>query len=81
LITPLIGAGILRSTRGPKGGISLAKPAHEIKLSEVIYLLEGSIDPAECINNPGLCNRSGWCAPQDIWIDIKKAVNRQREAE
>jgi Rrf2 family cysteine metabolism transcriptional repressor len=42
LITPLIAGGILRTTRGAKGGVSLAKPPREIKLSEVIQLLEGS---------------------------------------
>jgi len=75
LVTPLIAGGILRSTRGPKGGISLAKPPGEIRLSEVIQLLEGSIAPVECVNNPGICTRSGLCAPQDIWSELKKAMN------
>jgi Rrf2 family protein len=74
LITPLIAGGILRSTRGPKGGISLAKPLEEIRLREVLQLLEGSIAPAECINNPKICRRSGLCAPQDIWSDLQRVV-------
>lgn len=75
LVTPLIAGGILWSTRGPKGGISLAKPSEEIRLSEIIQLLEGSISPVECINNPRMCSRSGLCAPQDIWSELKKAMN------
>ena len=47
LITPLITAGILRSIRGAKGGILLAKPPEEIRLSEVIQNLEGPIAPTE----------------------------------
>ena len=43
VISPLIAGGILRSTKGPKGGISLNKKPSEIKLSEVIRLLEGSV--------------------------------------
>ena len=50
LITPLIAGDIVRSTRGPRGGVSLAKPPEEIRLGEVIQLLEGSIAPVECIN-------------------------------
>ena len=75
LITPLIAAGMVLSTRGPRGGVSLAKPPEEIRLSEVIQLLEGSIAPVECINNPGVCSRSELCATRDIWGEMKKAMN------
>jgi Rrf2 family protein len=63
------------STRGPRGGVSLAKPPEEIRLSEVIQLLEGSIAPVECINNPGVCSRSELCVTRDIWGEMKKAMN------
>ena len=74
LITPLIAAGLVRTTRGPRGGISLAKPPGEIKLSEVIQLLEGSIAPVECVDNPSVCQRSEGCATRDVWSQVKKAV-------
>lgn len=75
LVAPLIAGGVLRSTRGAKGGVSLARPPAEIKLSEVVQLLEGSITPVECIDNPAVCNRSGSCATRDIWGEMKKAIN------
>lgn len=80
LVTPLIAGGILWSIRGPKGGISLTRPPEEIRLSEIIQLLEGSISPVECINNPGMCSRSGLCAPQDIWSELKKAMDSVLES-
>ncbi len=75
LITPLIAAGIVRSTRGARGGVLLARPSEEIRLSEIIQLLEGSIAPSECVNNPEVCMRSGFCATRDIWSELKKAIN------
>ncbi len=75
LITPLIAAGIVLSTRGPRGGISLVKPPEQVKLSEVIQLLEGSIAPVECVNNPEICTRSELCVTRDIWGELKKAMN------
>ena len=75
LITPLIAAGMVVSTRGPRGGVSLAKPPEEIRLSEVIQLLEGSIAPVECVNNPGICDHSELCVTRDIWNELKKAMN------
>jgi len=74
IITPLISAGIVRSTRGPRGGVSLAKIPEEIKLSEVIELLEGSIAPTECVDNPSVCNRSEFCVTRDIWGELKEAM-------
>jgi Rrf2 family cysteine metabolism transcriptional repressor len=74
LITPLIAAGLVRTTRGPRGGISLAKAPGEIKLSEVIQLLEGSIAPVECVDNPTICQRADSCATRDVWCQVKKAV-------
>jgi len=75
LITPLIAAGIVLSTRGPRGGVSLAKPPEAVRLSEIIQLLEGSIAPVECVNNPGICVRSKLCVTRDIWSELKKVMN------
>jgi Rrf2 family transcriptional regulator, cysteine metabolism repressor len=75
LVAPLIAGGIIRSTKGPKGGISLARNPEDIKLSEITRLLEGSVAPVECINNPEVCNRSGACATRDIWSQLKEAMD------
>ena len=40
LIAPLVTGGIIRSSRGAKGGIWLVKPPADIRLSDVIPLLE-----------------------------------------
>ena len=80
LIAPLIAGGMVRSTRGAKGGVLLSRPAENIKLSEVIQLLEGSVAPVECINNPGICDRSGSCATRDIWGEMKQAIDEVLES-
>jgi len=75
LVSPLIAGGILRSIRGAKGGVWLAKPPEEIKLSEVIQLVEGSIAPAECVDDPRICSRSTFCATREVWEEVKKAMD------
>ncbi len=75
VVTPLIGGGILRSTRGPRGGVSLAKLPGEIRLDEVIQLLEGSITPVECVSNPKVCERSEFCVTRDVWDELKQAMD------
>ena len=80
LITPLIAAGIIKSTRGARGGILLLKPPAEIKLSEVLQLLEGSIAPVDCVNNPKICPRSDLCVTRDIWGEMEKVMNAVLES-
>jgi len=75
LMAPLLNAGIVRSLRGAKGGVWLARSPAEIKLNQVIELLEGSIAPVECLANPGECSRSGSCAVRDIWGELERAMN------
>jgi len=75
LITPLIRGGILLSTRGARGGVWLTKTPEEIRLNEVIQLVEGSLAPVECVNNPDICNRSASCVTRDVWDEMKRAMN------
>ena len=80
LIAPLIEAGIIRSTRGIGGGVSLDKALEEIRLSEVIGLLEGSIAPVKCIGDPEICDRSEFCAVRDIWSEFKDVMDKYLES-
>ena len=81
IITPLTAAGIIRSTRGARGGIQLIRPPQDIKLSEVLELLEGSTAPVDCINDPNACQRSEVCATRDVWIELKKAIDGVLESK
>lgn len=75
LIRPLMAAGIVKSMRGARGGIWLVKPPHEIRLSEVIGLLEGSTDMVGCLDDPNTCPRTNSCVTRDIWAELKKAMD------
>ncbi len=75
LITPLIAGGLVRSTRGARGGVLLTKTPDKIKLSEVIQLFEGSLAPVDCIDNPGICKRSAFCVTRDVWGELKEVMN------
>ena len=75
VVTPLVAAGLVKSTRGARGGVLLLKPPAEIKLSEVVQVLEGSLAPVDCVNNPALCHRSTFCVTRDIWVEMKEAMS------
>ncbi len=75
IVSPLIAAKLINSTRGPKGGVSLAKPPRKIKLLDIIQVLEGPIAPVDCVENPGICTRAPSCAARDVWSDLARAMH------
>ena len=49
LLTSLRKGGLLTSSRGPRGGYQLARPAATIQLSEVLDCLEGRSEPEQAV--------------------------------
>jgi Rrf2 family transcriptional regulator, cysteine metabolism repressor len=74
LFIPLIAAGLVKSTRGSRGGVALARPAPEIRLREIVEALEGPTFIVDCLTGSGECPRSGACATQDIWEELNEAI-------
>ena len=75
LMSSLKAAGLIRNIRKANRGYILAKPPEEIKLSEVIHALEGSLAPADCVDDSGICNRTDFCVTRDLWKKMKEAIN------
>lgn len=76
LIIPLIAAGFVKSVRGAKGGIKLAKSPEQISLKMIMEVLEGPLVPVDCLRDRTSCPRSGYCATQDIWDEMGKAMEK-----
>ena len=49
-------AGIVKSTRGPRGGFQLDRSAEEISLLEVFEAVEGPLGEAECLLGEHVCD-------------------------
>ena len=77
IIAPLVGSGIVKSTRGIRGGLMLTRQPAEIKLNEIVRLLEGAIEPVDCIANPESCERSDFCATREVWCEVKQAIDEK----
>ncbi len=65
--------GYLATIPGAKGGISLAKQASKINISEVIQSMEPSFYIAECFNPNGNCIISPVCELQSVLAIALKA--------
>lgn len=68
-------AGVLDSTRGVKGGYSLARAPEGINVADMIEALEGPIAFTECIEDtPGSCSQEASCNIRGNWQRINEAV-------
>lgn len=64
-------AGVLNSKRGPQGGYSLAKPAAQITVYEVVKATEQDIKMVDCTGKKRRrnvdCGFEGSCVTQSVW--------------
>jgi len=74
IISQLSIAGILRTTRGSRGGIKLAREPKDISLLEVIEAIDGPIKLNVCIRGEGTCLFEGNCPIQSVWCDIQNEM-------
>lgn len=60
--------GLVRSTKGPGGGFQLARPANEVKLIEIIEVIDGPLDLRQrCVLGLSECSDESPCALHDSW--------------
>jgi Rrf2 family protein len=65
-------AGFVESTRGPKGGFALSRPADEISLLDVYEFMEGPLTSRKCLLGTPVC-RGNEC----ILGGLLETVDRQ----
>jgi Rrf2 family protein len=71
-------AGLVHSTRGTKGGYSLAQPASEIRLNQVIRVLEDEPAKSHCKSYVGVldaCVHTGDCGIRPVLIELHQIVD------
>lgn len=67
-------AGIVRSQRGPEGGYTLARPAEDISLADVIRAVDGPLANVRG-DRPENMEYKGAAAPlTDVWIAVRAAL-------
>jgi Rrf2 family protein len=71
--------GLINSTRGHSGGYTLARPAAEIKVGEVLGVLGGKlIEDDFCDRHGGvqeICSHAEGCNIKSLWGKVQAAVD------
>ncbi|MHC4849305.1 MAG: SUF system Fe-S cluster assembly regulator [Planctomycetota bacterium] len=80
ILKSLTRGGLLESTRGVKGGYSLARESGRISVSDIIEAIEGPIALTDCIDQTNRdCLIEESCPCKSNWLRINMAVKAALE--
>ncbi|HEX6053085.1 MAG TPA: Rrf2 family transcriptional regulator [Gemmatimonadaceae bacterium] len=71
-------AGLVNSTRGARGGYSLARPPEEISVREVIAASELGTFDLHCVSHPvgeERCAESQSCSIRPVWMMLQRKID------
>jgi Rrf2 family cysteine metabolism transcriptional repressor len=69
-------AGFIESRRGKVGGYLLAKSPAQIRVGDIVRLIEGPTEPIACVNRDySACDDLYRCAFRKIWQDVASATS------
>ncbi|MDP8222533.1 MAG: Rrf2 family transcriptional regulator [Candidatus Lernaella stagnicola] len=77
LFTQLRSGGVIRSVRGASGGYILNREPKDIRVSEVVEILEGPIKPVDCITNSQICTRQTQCVTHALWEKLGVLIREE----
>jgi Rrf2 family transcriptional regulator, cysteine metabolism repressor len=67
--------GLVETKRGRIGGYLLTKAPHQIKVGDVIRMIEGPIEPISCVKpSYSDCREIPQCVFRKIWRDVSRAT-------
>ena len=71
IISQLSLAGLIHTSRGAGGGVSLAKSASEISVLEVVEAIDGPVYLNECTEGTANCPFLESCPIQEVWCEAR----------
>ncbi len=74
IVSQLSVAGLLQTSRGARGGVSLAKPPESISLLDVVEAIDGPILLNDCVSETGTCTYNDNCPLKPVWCDAQKSL-------
>jgi Rrf2 family iron-sulfur cluster assembly transcriptional regulator len=70
----LVHAGLLRSSKGRGGGFTLARPAHQITMMQIVEATEGLLLVDRCVVGLEKCNDHMPCPQHDLYKPIRERL-------
>jgi Rrf2 family protein len=77
IISQLSIAGLIHTSRGAHGGVSLARKPENISLLDVVEAIDGPIALNECTLDPSVCIFGDSCPIHEVWCEAQEELVRK----
>ncbi len=73
--------GLIKSTRGAKGGYMLAQQPQHVYIGDILRVLEGPLFPVDCLSEGGQaeknrrCNKTDDCLVRNVWEKLREHID------
>ncbi|MGD9539147.1 MAG: Rrf2 family transcriptional regulator [Alphaproteobacteria bacterium] len=71
-------AGLVKSVRGPGGGYVLARPAGELRISDIVLAVDEPLRTTRCApdSGKGCMSEGSRCLTHDLWEELGNQIYR-----
>jgi len=80
IVSQLSVAGLLQTSRGARGGVSLARSPDDISFLEVVEAIDGPILLNECVADGNACTFGETCTLRPVFCDAQADLVNRLEA-
>ncbi len=77
LMYPLRTGNFVKTQKGSRGGYSLSRPPEDVTLYDIVYCVEGSLAPVDCVDNQQACDRVDLCVTRNVWARVHDAIIKE----
>jgi Rrf2 family iron-sulfur cluster assembly transcriptional regulator len=65
---------LVESTRGPGGGYTLARPAKNVTVADIIFAVDEPLDATQCGGKENCNDDGGPCMTHELWSNLTKRM-------
>ncbi len=80
IFRPLKKASLIKSIRGAAGGHILSKDPADITLGQIVRIMEGDTNIAQCLESRSKCDRSIECKTRRAWQRASRAMEAELDS-
>jgi Rrf2 family protein len=82
IISQLSVAGLVHTSRGARGGVTLARDPKDISLLDVVEAIDGPIQLHDCVAQGVVCAFGDHCPIRSVWYEVQdELVARLRRTD
>ncbi len=74
VVSPLVEAGWIVSSRGPGGGYQLTEAGSEVRILEVVEAIEGPSATGRCVLRDASCPGTTTCPVHTVWMEARRVL-------